>query len=482
MAFFPTEYLEEGKVDFLDHMTHYDIKRTILDVRKSPKRKKIIDGFLPKKDEIDPFFIFEIVYDIEEYKDITKELITKWNIDLSKEKLIVMLNNTSLGFEILTDNFDNILLKFQKGPEFIFDYVLKHSVKCKELLAKLRTYSNLHIRSLFMSYLIQNEKSKFDLIYDDIRKYLTSVNYDENEQLTFLPELMDVEDVSRIAIDLLMARKISQFKLLKEYIFKNYPSNNLAELLLCGNLDPITFQIVSNNRGIKEFESDADRYFKTASTWRLNILKNHSKNVSKELLESFKKYLLYFKNNGELDPLFEHLDIYGLTRLLEQYVDKYMSISKEKTHGFLDEGSTASCYRIGDFTFKLVKTKWSYENVICPNLYLILPNLEEIFIRNEVGIVEAGIEVQKYLKRDAKNVPEVIFKYFNDELKRLGYYSTDSLINGQCGDNTRLLDSYTEAGIEVPDWFKEYPLVLVDRDRVYKLDNRKPKQRPGNNY
>ena len=47
--------------------------------------------------------------------------------------------------------------------------------------------------------------------------------------------------------------------------------------------------------------------------------------------------------------------------------------------------------------FKLINMKWSYEEVICPNLYLILKNLEEHYIRDEKGIVKAGIEVQKYL-------------------------------------------------------------------------------------
>ena len=47
-------------------------------------------------------------------------------------------------------------------------------------------------------------------------------------------------------------------------------------------------------------------------------------------------------------------------------------------------------------------------------------------------------------------------------------------------DNCRLLDSYREADYYnpemLPDWFKEYPLVSVDRDRVYQLTNEYPKQ------
>ena len=73
-----------------------------------------------------------------------------------------------------------------------------------------------------------------------------------------------------------------------------------------------------------------------------------------------------------------------------------------------------------------------------------------------------------------------IFTNFSNELKRLGYYTTDSLINGPCGDNCRMLDTYLDSGNQnPPEWFKEYPVVLVDRDRIYKNDNRRIRQLRG---
>ena len=121
--------------------------------------------------------------------------------------------------------------------------------------------------------------------------------------------------------------------------------------------------------------------------------------------------------------------------------------------------------------------KWSYEEVICPDLYIILPNLEEIFIRENEGIVRAGIEIQKYLELDAQDVPKEVWKQFKEELSNLGYYTTDTLINGVCGDNCRMLDSYEESGnLDAPEWFKQYPVVIVDRDRIYRKRNIYPKQ------
>jgi len=74
-------------------------------------------------------------------------------------------------------------------------------------------------------------------------------------------------------------------------------------------------------------------------------------------------------------------------------------MSTDKSCKFLASGSTSDCFKIGDYVFKLNKTKWSYEDEICPNVYLIIKNLEEHFVRDKNGIVNAGIEVQKYLSR-----------------------------------------------------------------------------------
>lgn len=81
------------------------------------------------------------------------------------------------------------------------------------------------------------------------------------------------------------------------------------------------------------------------------------------------------------------------------------------------------------------------------------------------------MEVQKYLTRRANNIDPKYFRYFDLALDRLGYKRTDTLTKGECGENTMLLDSYRDADCpnpeRVPVWFRKYPIVLVDRDRIY---------------
>lgn len=492
MAYSILEYLEEGKVDFVYHLTIYDRNNTIKFVRESEKRIDIINGFLPKLKEKLPAFCFEIIYDIDEFKEEAWNLLNKHylikpnnkkkkSIIFSKELFKSFIANSSLAFTYLESNFDDIIEEYQNDLDFIFEILFKNYDRAYPLLKKISIHSDLHLRYLFMKYLIINHPDFIPCFYDDISKYLTSETYEEFEQLSFAPKCMDVDDICDLAFIIFDQMKDYELWLkFKKFIISNYPYNDLGNRLLMlkeKTLGGNPYLLVENKAGVKEFLQDSDCLFETASRGKLKMLNRYSATISKELLEAYKRKLIYFKRNGSLDALYEHLEAYGLAHTLDLFVEKYLDLSSAKTYEYLNSGSTASCYRIGDFAFKLVRTKWSYEQVICPNLYLILPNLEEKFIRDDKGIVLAGIEVQKYLSRSAQDVPLQVFGRFKEELKQLGYFTTDTLINGTCGDNCRMLDSYQDSGNpNPPDWFKEYPVVLVDRDRVYETSNHFIKQ------
>lgn len=67
---------------------------------------------------------------------------------------------------------------------------------------------------------------------------------------------------------------------------------------------------------------------------------------------------------------------------------------------------------------------------------------------------------------------EMLFRY---ELEKLGYYLEDDLISKD-RVNCFYLDDYHDANCDdpeaLPDWFKERPLVLVDRDLVIPLEEK----------
>ncbi|MCI5733459.1 MAG: hypothetical protein MR296_05480 [Tenericutes bacterium] len=476
MAFNALEYLRDGKVDFVFRSTPYDYKHLIENVRKAPNRIEIIKGFLPKLKEDLPSFCFAVISDIPEFADDAYELLDIRNV--TSEMLNNLLNNSPLGLKILYENFNTFL--YPNGDTQYFDCIVKYAFDSnnRELIHKLSRYSDLHIRYLFMDYLIKNHPEDIDTIYDDITKYTTSVTYEPYEQLTFLPRLMNPDDISKLAVLLLTNNRDKDYKKLKEFIISEYKYNYLASELLADKwiVDSDSHRLLNDpNKEIRErvFNEDADALFNSSADYRYSIYLRHKAKISQELLNEFAHRIRYFLEKDKSQEL-ESIYRCGLGRLLEEWTEKYMELSNSKEYGFVGAGTTCDCYRIGDYVIKLVETKWSYEDVICPNLYLIAKNYEEIYIRNNKGIVDGGLEVQKYLTRRADDIDPKYFRYFDLALDRLGYRRTDTLTKGICGENTMLLDTYRDADCpnpeKVPVWFRQYPLVLIDRDRIYPKD------------
>lgn len=531
MAFNALEYLKDGKVDFVYELSQYDCDHLIEYVRKAPNRIEIINGFLPKLDEYLASFYFAVIYDIPEYADYVYEKFFKENAEylveldeITPDMLNNLLNNTPLGLKLLNENFDDFMssrselsfidtitkyvvdsndkellhknsryngnfvdFMFSKYKTDYIDTVIKYAFNSnnKQLIHKISRYKDLHTRFLFMKYLIDNYPEQIDIIYDDITKYTTSVTYEQNEQLTFLPHLMNAKDISELAVLLLVNNRENDYEKLKEYILKEYKSNYIASKLLTYK-NPVNSQIgivyEPTCKEIKEkaFDKDAGELFRTSADYRYLIYLRHKEKISKELLDEFAHRIRYFIKDDKIYDL-ESIYCCGLGQLLEEWAEKYMELSKSKDYGFVGGGTTCNCYRIGDYVIKLVKTKWSYEDVICPNLYLIAKNYEEIYLRDKKGIVDGGLEVQKYLTRRADNIDPKYFRYFDLALDRLGYRRTDTLTKGTCGENTMLLDTYRDADCDNPEklpvWFKHRPLVLIDRDRIYSKNKCYIKQR-----
>ena len=70
--------------------------------------------------------------------------------------------------------------------------------------------------------------------------------------------------------------------------------------------------------------------------------------------------------------------------------------------------------------------------------------------------------------------------------------SVDDNIVGKVGQGflvllgIKITDTYKDADTcrpeNLPTWFKQYPVVLVDRDDIYRLENTHPKHRHRNGY
>lgn len=482
MSYNPLEELKKGNCSFLSDLTSYDRDTTIKRIRKSFERNVIIDGFLYLIINEAPYFCFNVIYDNPLYSKETLYLLDKYiGPQYMGTEMFKNFFSSPIAEAYVFTHFDEMLID-DKKLDILFSFLFNDYKNHREFISFLRLHPNLHIRARFMIYIANNHPILLNAIYDDFMKYLTSYTHQEYEQLTFLPTLMDKEDISILAVTL--AQKTSTlpyYYKLKEYILKTYPTNDLAKYLVnLGESSDYSFNKELNNTLMLE---DIDRLFLSSYNQKLNLYlnKRYTEKISKEIREKHAQFLAYFDKrdsqaeNSDYSSLIK-IYYYGLEPKLKELLDKYLSLSKDTSYEYLRCGSTAYAFRIGDFVFKLCVMKWSYEDIICPNLYLILENQEEMLIRNpKDNHVSAGIEVQRYLKRDANNVPSYVFDLWEKALHDLGWWTSDSIMHGNCGDNCRMLDSYKDAYTNnpegLPDWFKEYPVVSVDRDRYYRLTN-----------
>lgn len=463
MSFNPLDRIKTKDIDFLYDCTPIDLTYLIDHIRNSEDKLLLIDILLPTIINTHHEFCLKLIYDEDKYQKETNYLLREKKLSLTEPELINFIKNTKWGITYIIENANTIFESIKEDTiNKIFYYLLTNH---PDKIVFFKTNSNLHIRYLFMKYLI--EEDKLLLIYENILDYLTSQTHLPNEQLTFLPELMGIKDISDLYLIIFKSKYKNMYcPILKQYILNNYPSNDIAAKLLSEQND-------DSNEFFRAFKEDADLLFKTSRTFQFYIYKNYPSLVSKSLLESFSKYLIRFRETDEF--YVERTFRYELGEKLCRYIDKYLQLSTNTNINHLGCGTTCVSYQIGDYCLKMIKMKWSFEDIICPDLYLIAKNYEEDYVRENDGTIDAGLEVQRYFRRSAANVPNNILALYTDELQRLGYYTTDTLIKGVCGDNCRLLDSYKQADClnpeVLPDWFKEYPMVLVDRDCVYKNDN-----------
>lgn len=504
MAFIPIERLRKGNTDFLYDFSTNDKELLINQVRNHPDRINIINGFIDKLKDIYSYFCYEIICDIPEYRSLSYYLLMKYykieslNLDMIKK----LLNNKPLAIILLKNHLEEFLNKGDEVITLLLEFVLNNKKELKETLFILSRNKNMHIRYLFMKYVITKEPNLLNVVYDDIFKYFIDYSYEENEQLTLLPNFMNIKEICDIALLFLKNNDMAMFNKIKEYILTNYKTNYLAYMLDDSEIYTIyeTDEEINKKEKIDRIKkqalySDLDRLFLTSSTYKIHLYQDYHRRLSKQILNDFENRIKYFQsdkaiysenipnfvldnffgNNKFLGAKLMHIYEVGLEDELNSFVDKYLSLSQRHDYEFVGEGTTCAAYRIGDYVLKLIKMKWSYEEEICPNIYLILKNLEEVYLRDNNEHVVGGIEVQKYLARSARNIDSKYLELYQEELDRLGYFCTDCLLS-EYGENVRLLDSYLDADTKdvesLPEWFKEYPIVLIDRDMVYKKSRR----------
>ena len=425
--------------------------------------KKVIAHDFDILVESSPESAFLFVYGLEDYKDFCLEYLKKDNSIILRDRVFSsFLGKTKWSVEYVKEHLDELILRKHSLSYSILKYCI--AFHDEEWLKELLYHDNLEIRGYFMLELIESfcsdiQTNRFLKYYPNVLDYLVKRDADGK-----IVEKVSEQIVSKIAYFMLShINDEKTFYALKEFIFANYDSNILASLL-----DGNKMNFLKNDYLIKD---DATRFFVTSSNYKYEMYKDERFAIDENVRADFASKIEKFVKIDE--KIVEHIFRCGLGDKFLRYVDTYMKKSTAcNLVQDLGRGSTTRTFRVGDYVVKCSFRKWYKEE--CPDLYLFAKCYEKDYVRNDLGVITGALEVQKYLTRRADNIDPKYFRYFDLALDRLGYRRTDTLTKGPCGENTMLLDTYRDADClnpeKVPVWFRQCPLVLVDRDRIYPKD------------
>jgi hypothetical protein len=383
---------------------------------------------------------------------------------LDNHEILFQLVSTEEGKKFLIDNIDNILDRVDKLDDFVF--ILYHANLNNEDLTKKIAYNkSLKVRSAFMLTLSESNKYKLDYYYPNISDYL--VNYDSNGEII---EIIDEYSLSSIAANILDYRYNKElFNELKEFLFKYYPKNHL--LFKMYTIDP------NNNTDdlfhiYEEIESDTKRLFESSIDFKIGFYLKYDDLLPDNLKIKMDKLTSLFPNSIDL---IENIFVNELGDDFIKLLNKYYAISSSEVLSVGEIGTVCHTFNVGDFIIKYIKGSHSVYgfNCSCPSNFLINRVCDEVVSYDHQGNFLGKLQVQPRLSKPLLESELDILDKYSNELKKLGYFC-DDLEPYHGSYNVYRLNSYQDADCEdceeLPDWFKENPYVLVDRDCVYSLD------------
>lgn len=458
-----------GDIEFMERFSDDQMEYLSKEVRMSPYRANMMFNSFKEISKMYPVYAFKMTFDLPEYREY-------W-LNYFRNHIDILYDYKFLLFFLLSGDW---------AVDFVYNKLSYIAIDCKEsmfsiirhaersnnykLVNELKSYWNMGVRASFMIELIQAFSSMYSTVYDDITEYFVRYN-NEGEEI----EIMDESYVSKIASLVLVHLKDEELYLkIRNFILSRYPTNSLAaELDRYGKLVE-SVSTLNKNYLIQ----DIDTLFMTSKNYKYVLFKKYGIHLNRMLYYEFYERLQPFVDID--DEIIEDIFLQGLGDKFLEYVDKYLSLSTgAKVITDVGRGSCTRTFRVGDFVVKCSNKKWSFEDSICPSSYLVLKNLEEDIIRNSKGEVTGAIEVQRYLSRPLLVSEWQSIFNFENSLREEGYYIKDRLVDEEFGPNCRHLDDYRDADCDSPDllpeWFKEDPVVLVDRDLVFSLNNTNPR-------
>ena len=458
-----------GDLDFLDSFSSTYIDGLTKDIIDSPLREKILDESFEFIYEKDPIMAFKISCSSPKFTNIwRRRLETNYDVLFDYDALLYFLLNVDWAEKFVLGIVDKLILNNKSCAFAILRYAER--TKNYNLIKAIGMHRNLNVRGLFLEELIDTHAHMLFDVCNDITDCF--VRYDKDGNII---ELMNEEYVSKIA-SLILIHGIGEdiYYQIRDFIFKNYEKNTLAAAL--DGYGSLNMDVFTLNKEM--LITDINKLFVTSKNYKYVLATRYQEYMDPAILFEFRSKISPFTwiDREAVSKIF----LSGLGDKFIEYVDKYLEMSTgAKVISDAGCGTCSRVFRIGDYVIKLSHKKWSMEEDLCPSGYLFAKNYEEDVVRLSTGEVTGAIEVQKHLTRPLVVDEASVISKYQEALRREGYYTKDVLADREGSANCYYLDSYRDADCDdpeqLPEWFKEEPVVLVDRDLVFRLENKNPK-------
>jgi len=428
--------LSNGNINYLLKFSYSEQRNIINDLLANYENKKeILNQILPVFKEEDNWYdlayeIFKLIYLDNDYDEYSFYLLDNQYImleDLTMYDIKNILENKKWGFEYVVNNLDSIStdVKFSQRMNVIIKFCNNNYEFFHLLLKKVMT-CNQKVKDQFI---ISSFANKVYLDEDIIISSLYKSDDDSNRKLA----------ISRIPAFLLFFAK--QDRRIEKMIIDNF-----------------------------------ELFFYAEVSSKMKILDYFYSFLPSEILDKYSDvYKLYnTQPNIFTDKSISILmnDNFGVF-LLDMLVGKKVS--------YVGSGTTTQVFKIDNSVLKLSLKKHDFNSE--KNLFLIAPTETKVIYDNEANPI-LFVEIQKYLERKHNGIEMTKddIDIFLKELDNMGYVITDPNCLEKNLENFGFLKDYHDANLgefnsheELPEWFKNRPIVLYDVDLVYKKDCEKKK-------
>ncbi len=489
------ERLKNADVDFLfdDHFSSNNDQREMLKlVRQDKDYIEIYMKILPKIiNKISSHVLFDSIYDIDQLKSYTYYLLTYGNISLETLSTIQIKNliyKTIWGKAFIYHNLEQILSKnSEKKIEIICEYLCEDENSLLHFLEKHLYGLNEKIRILFVKELLLKNVPIFEknvklneIILSDPFKNFSQQSFFSNSNNDKVNICSQEVLAQLLGVLIKVNMSPESITYISNLIINNYPQNDVGKVLIETN-DPIIKKYILNN---------FDIIFNTCNNSKIKMLKRLRNELNENINNkySFLNTMMDLTNinSDYFNEVLENILKYNLLDTILKLKDKYMSLSINKEFSYVNRGVSTFVFRIGDYVIKLSNYRYCPK---CPKHFRVIKNYERKVIHDNSNNPVFYIEIQQYINNKEQNITDqMIYELFKD-LQMAGLEITDPKSLNFVNDNFALLESYKDADINkrtslntLPDHFKRNPLVLLDIDLLYKINDKNKKYFSGSKY